>query len=67
MNFAAARKIVVTGGAGFLGQRVVEELIAHGARRESILIPRSASDDLRELVTCLRVTEGAELVLHLAA
>jgi GDP-L-fucose synthase len=67
LNFASAKKIVVTGGAGFLGQCVVTELVARGARRESILIPRSSKDDLRDLATCLRVTEGADLVMHLAA
>lgn len=66
-DFGSAKKIVVTGGAGFLGQRVVHELVARGARREAILIPRSKSDDLREAATCLKVTEGADLVMHLAA
>lgn len=65
--FAAAKKIVVTGGAGFLGQRVVAELVAHGARPESIVIPRSATSDVRDLATCVRLTEGADLVMHLAA
>jgi len=67
VNLAGANKIVVTGGAGFLGQRVVAELVARGARKESILIPRSQSYDLRDLNACLRVTEGADLVMHLAA
>lgn len=66
-HFSQAKKIVVTGGAGFLGQRVVAELVARGAKREAILVPRSKTDDLRELATCLRVTEGADLVMHLAA
>lgn len=66
-DFSQARKIVVTGGAGFLGQRVVAELVARGARKDSILIPRSKLDDLRSFETCLRVTEGADLVMHLAA
>ncbi|MGZ3651472.1 MAG: GDP-L-fucose synthase family protein [Bdellovibrionota bacterium] len=66
-NFSDAKKIVVTGGAGFLGRRVVAELMAHGARPESILVPRSNKDDLRDLPTCLRVTESADLVMHLAA
>jgi GDP-L-fucose synthase len=67
MNFATCKKIVVTGGAGFLGQRVVAELIARGARPETIVIPRSANEDLRELSTCVRLTEGTDLVMHLAA
>jgi GDP-L-fucose synthase len=66
-NFAAAKRIVVTGGAGFLGQRVIAELEAHGARREVILVPRSSASDLREMSTCLELTQGADLVMHLAA
>lgn len=66
-DLVAARKIVVTGGAGFLGRRVVDELVAAGARREAILVPRSRTDDLRLMETCLRVTQGADLVMHLAA
>ena len=66
-DFSSARKIVVTGGAGFLGQRVVHELLARGAKKEAIYIPRSRTEDLRDFSTCLRVTEGAELVMHLAA
>ena len=66
-NFSSAKKIVVTGGAGFLGQRVVAELISRGAREDSIFVPRSKTDDLRDFSTCMRVTEGADLVMHLAA
>jgi GDP-L-fucose synthase len=66
-DFASARKIVVTGGAGFLGQCVVRELKARGAKESAIVVPRSKSHDLRLLDTCLRITEGADLVMHLAA
>jgi GDP-L-fucose synthase len=66
-DFAKARKIVVTGGAGFLGQRVIAELVAKGAKPEAILVPRSKKEDLRDLAICMRVTEGADLVMHLAA
>ncbi len=66
-DFSKARKIVVTGGAGFLGQRVVQELISRGAKESALVIPRSKSDDLRLLDTCLRITDGADLVMHLAA
>jgi GDP-L-fucose synthase len=66
-DFASAKKVLVTGGAGFLGQRVVAELLERGARRDAIVIPRSKTEDLRDLATCLRLTEGADLVMHLAA
>lgn len=66
-DFAKAKKIVITGGAGFLGKQVQAQLIARGARKESFYIPRSKSEDLREMATAMRVVEGADLVLHLAA
>jgi GDP-L-fucose synthase len=33
------KRILVTGGAGFLGKRVVAELLAAGANQEKISIP----------------------------
>lgn len=66
-DFSSAKKIVVTGGAGFLGQRVVAELKARGAKESAIVIPRSRTHDLRIAETCLKLTEGADLVMHLAA
>ena len=66
-DFSSAKKIVVTGGAGFLGQRVVAELKARGAKESAIVIPRSKTHDLRIAETCLKLTEGADLVMHLAA
>lgn len=66
-DFSRAKKIVVTGGAGFLGQQVVRELQQRGASASSIVIPRSKSEDLRSVENSLRVMEGADLVIHLAA
>lgn len=66
-DFSSAKKIVVTGGAGFLGRRVVHELKARGAKDDAIVVPRSRTEDLRLLDTCLKVTQGADLVMHLAA
>jgi GDP-L-fucose synthase len=37
-HFWSGRRVIVTGGAGFLGSFVIEKLIAHGAR--DILVPR---------------------------
>lgn len=60
-----SKKIVVTGGSGFLGRHVVERLKSCFPRE--LIIPRSKTDDLRILDHCLRVTEGADVVIHLAA
>jgi GDP-L-fucose synthase len=64
-NFWRGQRVVVTGGAGFLGSRVVEQLRERGAT--NIFVPRSADLDLRVRENSRRAVEGAELVIHLAA
>lgn len=61
------KRILVTGGAGFLGQQVVQQLCQAGARPEKIAVPRSRDCDLRGLENCQRAVEGQEIVVHLAA
>ncbi len=60
--------VIVTGGAGFLGRHVVEELQAKAA--DSVIIPRSARYDLREAADVSRLFADhakATMVIHLAA
>lgn len=57
---------VVTGGAGFLGAAVVRALRARGLPADRIRVPRSRTDDLRDMGACLRAVEGADVVIHLA-
>ena len=66
-NQFKAQKILVTGGAGFLGKQVIAQLVAAGANRDLITVPRSQHDDLRSLVTCEKVVQGQDLIIHLAA
>jgi GDP-L-fucose synthase len=65
VSFWAGRRVLVTGGAGFLGSRVVERIRAAGARE--VIVPRSESEDLVDRENCNRVVKGVDLVIHLAA
>ncbi|MEL6247379.1 MAG: GDP-L-fucose synthase [Cyanobacteria bacterium J06626_23] len=61
------KRILVTGGAGFLGKQVVRQLQQAGATPEKITIPRSKDYDLRDLSACQRAATGQDIVIHLAA
>ena len=60
-------KILLTGGHGFLGNRVYEELLQVGAKPQNISRPRSKQLDLRLFADCAKATRGRDLVIHLAA
>jgi len=63
------QRIVVTGGAGFLGAHLRDELRRRGAREENLLVPRieefdlTREDDVRRMYARLKPT----VVIHLAA
>ncbi len=61
------QRILVTGGAGFLGRQVINQLCASGADHSKITIPRSRDCDLRQLEQCQRAVDQQDIVIHLAA
>lgn len=61
------KKILLTGGAGFLGEYVRDELVARGATSWDIIIPKKSELDLRCWDNCVRAVKGMDLVIHLAA
>jgi GDP-L-fucose synthase len=66
-DFWTTRRVVVTGGAGFLGSYVVERLRSSGAAE--VFVPRKEDYDLRRLEAVERMFAEArpEIVIHLAA
>jgi GDP-L-fucose synthase len=67
VSFWTNRRVVVTGGSGFLGSFVVEKLQAAGCKE--IAVPRSRQYDLREKSEALRLYKEArpDIFIHLAA
>ncbi|NTV28933.1 MAG: GDP-L-fucose synthase [Candidatus Omnitrophica bacterium] len=67
MSLWEGRKVVVTGGAGFLGRVVVQELKERGCGE--VFVPRSKDYDLREKEAVVRMLKDAapDMVIHLAA
>ena len=66
-GFFEDRRVVVTGGAGFLGKYVIEGLEKRG--RKNILVPKIEDYDLVNISDIVRMYEGMQpdIVIHLAA
>ncbi len=63
------KKIIVTGGAGFLGSHVIQKLLERDCKKENIFIPRSKNYDLTKEKDVKKLYEDfkADIVIHIAA
>ena len=67
-KFYKNKKILVTGGGGFLGKSLIENLTGkREVSKKNIFIPRSHDIDLRKEESCKKVVKGVDIVIHLAA
>lgn len=66
MSFWNGKRVVVTGGAGFLGSFVVENLRERGCM--NVIVPRSKDYDLRDRDAIVRLYKQAvpHIVIHVA-
>jgi GDP-L-fucose synthase len=60
------QRILLTGGAGFLGRWVAAEFAARGVLASQIFAPRSRDLDLRTFEACRTAVANRDVVIHLA-
>ncbi len=65
MNFWTDKRVVVTGGDGFLGRHLMSQI--KSKHPKSIFIPKLPEYDLRKYECCLKVAKKGDIIIHLAA
>jgi len=67
MPFLSDKRILITGGRGFLGSHLISKLHKRGIKKEQIKVISIEDSDLRKWENCLNAVEGVDVVIHLAA
>ncbi|HMK82979.1 MAG TPA: GDP-L-fucose synthase [Candidatus Bathyarchaeia archaeon] len=67
-DYWKGKKILITGGSGFLGSHVIDNLVEQrDVDRGQLIVPRSREVDLKNFEQCRQITKDADVVVHLAA
>ena len=68
MTFWKNKRILLTGGAGFLGSHILQNLTQkRNVPKHNIIVPNSKNQDLRKPENCKKLAENTDIIIHLAA